>query len=363
MAQLSDIKWGKYLNFEGPYYKGSCKLNLNCKTFDEKVFQVTSKAEGCLDAINMYDSALMTCGALQFIDRVPQFSICEMLGILANTDGGYDLIIKTLGPALQQSGATFKKNLADKWRFFLPGNIEVCSATQQQRLYFNGPNTYGSFDESRKQYAKTWAVCMVNLWQNEKAQKVQIDYTLKNLLKSYIVGNGKQLFDNEHDNTGWVGAVRAAYVSFSVNSPALASRCVGKAIASSGNAKFTPEWCLDIIHDLTFSGVKIWPQRYDNIRAELEKQFGVSLPQTAVALSKHNWSAIKKSVAPEPIPGVDIPLPDLPLIVEEVVPIQNNIVIPSNEDKHDHSQNINLLYAVVGFINIIAMNLMRACGK
>jgi hypothetical protein len=356
MVKISDIRWGSYNTYEGPYYKGTCKLNLDCKNFVEKAFQVTSAAEGNLDSINMYDSALMTCGALQFIDRVPQFSICEMLGRIASTDEGLKLINDTLAPALRQSNATFKKNASGRWRFFLPGDVEVSSATLQQRLYFNGPNTKGTFTPDRIAYAKTWAMCMANLWQNSSAQKVQIDYTIKSLLQSYVVGDGKLLFDNEHESEGWIGAVRAAYISFSVNLPAIAAKFVGSSIKSSKFERYSPEWCLNVIHAMTFSGVKIWPQRYDNIRPELERLFGVTLPKNAVELQKRSWVSVAPPQAVKHVPDVaKTPPPQPTTVVEDVTPAPEpkpsptpQQIVPVND-----SNNMNIVYAIVTFINFI----------
>jgi hypothetical protein len=371
MVKISDIHWGKYSNYEGPYYKGTCRLNLDCKNFVEKVFQVTSAAEGALDAVNMYDSAICTIGALQYIDRVPQFSVCEMLGILASTDNGMQLINDTLAPALKQSNATFEKNSAGKWRFFLSGNVEVNNSSLQQKLYFKGPNTLGSFTPERVVYAKTWAMCMVNLWQNADAQRVQIEYTMKNLLKSYIVGDGHLLFDNENESEGWIGAVRAAYVSFSVNMPSIAAKFAGTSIKASKYEKYSPQWCLDVIYAITFSGIKIWPQRYNNIRPELERLFGVVLPKNSVELSQCAWKTQAPPAAKiekdEPVAEVELPTPSFPIVDEQIntQPVVNDTAAPNqspeaNKIIHvDDANSMNIVYAVISFISFIIASILK----
>jgi hypothetical protein len=88
--------------------------------------------------------------------------------------------------------------------------------------------------------------------------------------------------DQPQGNDGWVGALRAAYLSFAANLPAVAGKHFMIAHKTSRNAQWTKEWALDVLRELTFGpGIGIYPHRYNAIRPVIEQIYGVDLPDFA----------------------------------------------------------------------------------
>jgi hypothetical protein len=67
MVDKSQIKWGEYKNYEGPYFIGSVPFSLSSNpSDDEKILAVITATEGgCYDSINMYDSCILSSGLIQ----------------------------------------------------------------------------------------------------------------------------------------------------------------------------------------------------------------------------------------------------------------------------------------------------------
>lgn len=335
MAQvpLSSIKWYTYGNFEGssfigrvPYVPADSGL-----TFDEKLLAVTVAAEGGhYDAINMWDSGRLSVGLIQFIDVAPQFGVTNMLGAVADRCG-VEAVTGPLAPALRLSNATFKRNPSGQWRFFIDGGVtEVKTVSQQEKLYFNGPNAKGSFTPERMTHAKTWAACMSDIWENKDACAVQEDFTFPKL-GSFSFGAGRQILLNPNDNPGddgWPGAIKAFYMSYSINLPSLASKMVAEGAASSRFPKWSPQWCLDIMYYFVFKGnVGVWNGRYNAKRPWLEKMFGVTLPRDVNDLSKRAWV----TVAPPPA-KVDPPPPPQPTPAPEQPHREPDVIVSPTTD-------------------------------
>ena len=136
MTTLSDIKWGSYKGFEGPYYHGKWPIEIiDSPTKNEKiVLAITATEGGTYDAVNMYDSCIMTVGIIQWCDRWNL--VTKMLGYISNKLGP-ERIRKPLANALKISGATWKKNKNAQWRFFI-GKQECSTPETLRNLYFDG---------------------------------------------------------------------------------------------------------------------------------------------------------------------------------------------------------------------------------
>lgn len=286
---VNQVSWSSYRDYEGPAVYGRLRFNpQGTLDFLQKAFLVTSCTEGALNSVNMYDACIMTVGAIQFCDR-GTFAVCDMLGKVAEACG-IEYVNNVLAGALQFSGAVFKKNSLGKWRFFLDrGATEVNTVALQQKLYLGCSGKRGSFTPANRAQAKTWAAAMASVWDDPRAQEAQIEFT-KPKLMGFVYGGGRNLFnDSTVPTIGWAGMLKAAYISFAVNGPEAAQKAVTRALIIEKFPKWSAEWCLDMLHELTFAGVDVWPARYNSIRAVLEQQFGVSLPKTAAELSKKAW--------------------------------------------------------------------------
>jgi hypothetical protein len=317
----ADIGWSSYMSNEGPFFIGRQHYVLPPNpTENDHIMDVITAAEGGhYDAINMYDSGIVSVGLIQWIDA-GQHSVDNMLGRVAD-DCGLDKVTGPLADALSQAGAEFKKDSGGSWRFFMAGS-EVISNDAERKLFMMGCGPKGSWTDAARLYAKTWAAGLANVWADEGARKAQVDYTVPKL-RSFLLADVQHALYDDQPNEGWVGAVRSAMVSFAVNLPA-ATAAQYRAFAAKVTApKWSSDWAIGLLKQVTFgSGIGIWPARYNAIRPVLEALYGVSLPKTARDLS--SWQPTGANVAPGPVaPPVTSPAPP----VSPPMPLISNVPI------------------------------------
>jgi hypothetical protein len=136
MVTLGQIGWGSYLQYEGPWFRGTHKLPtvLPSASYEKKVVQVITSTEGgAFDAVNMYDRMIMTNGLIQWGDA-GQYSVCDMLGTAFEVAPS---CLQSVIDLVRTRGYSFRKNAAGKWRFFLNAD-EVDTIREQQALYLGG---------------------------------------------------------------------------------------------------------------------------------------------------------------------------------------------------------------------------------
>ena len=322
MISVTQIGWGKYRDFEGPYFIGSVKVPDAPRTasFAERVLSLTAAAEGGnFDSINMYDSGLVSVGAIQFTDSA-SFQVTDLIGAVAD-ELGPDYILDTLKPALDMCNASFSKTESGYWRFTLNGTT-VKSKELQKLLYFGDAqgNALSSFNNAKKLRAKTWATCLANVWRDPKAVAVQCNFTLPRLINNFVWGQLKQdLFVGDQPEDGWLAATRALLLSFAVNSPTT----VVKRYATHRNNKNsfgTPEWCLAVLRGVITNGLDVWPARWRNKTVHVKRMFGVTLPSYEQLVSG-KWSP--------PAPADEI---EKPILVTPVVEIVGEPIIAPIQD-------------------------------
>ena len=324
----NDIKWGRYSNFEGPFFIGKQRYVLpDNPTENDKIMNVITSAEGgAYDAINMYDAGIVSVGLIQWINA-GQHSVDAMLGRVI-TDCGEEKVFVPLSEALTQSNATFKKNEAGQWRFFNEKG-EVSSNAQQRQLFMLGCGQLGTWHPKAIQHAKMWAAGLANVFADPAAQKAQVDYTVPRL-KEFLFGNVRtSLYDGSPDE-GWVACARAAVISFAVNVPGMTAPLYMSYATTTKAKKWSSDWVVGLLKHITFQGPKsnIWLARYNAIRPVLEKLYGVKLPKSTRELSVWSASGIHINAVTPPKPLVQIPPP--PAIIEETVPAQpvSPVILP-----------------------------------
>lgn len=281
---LNDTKWGTYKTFEGPYHPGKIKYTLvsAAPSLSEKLIYIISQTEGgSFDAVNMYDTCISSVGLLQFCDKY--LLVQRLLGEVADVCG-LDVVTTPLQLALNSVGATFKKNKNAQWRFFI-GTEECNNVKMLQKLYLGGSSgTIGDWTPQQKRIAQLWTMGLTNIWDNEKACAVQVDYTAKRLM-SFVLPPAKAILFTDDNWDEWVGVVKATYLSFAANNPKIASQQLEIAVKNSKHEKWLREWCLDVIKQLTFGPeITIYPGRYDHLRHALERIFNVELPKSHIEL-------------------------------------------------------------------------------
>ena len=132
---------------------------------------------------------------------------------------------------------------------------------------------------------------MASVFQQVGAQQAQAEYTVPRLRYFAMTETSAILWgtDSGLANEGWVGALRAAYLSFAANLPSVANSMIQKA-PTSGLTKWSDDWCIAILKQLTFGpNIAIYPHRYESIRPVVEKLYGVNLPDFAKDLQA--WQA------------------------------------------------------------------------
>jgi hypothetical protein len=340
MVSVSQIGWSHYHSNEGPFFGGAVKVLEAPRnaSFAERVLSLTAAAEGGhYDAINMYDTGLVSVGAIQFID-VGSFQVTDMVGAVAD-ELGIDYVTAALKPALDLTNTSFAK-VGNAWRFsFNSTSTVVNTRDTQKQLYFgdaNG-NALGSYNDNKTLIAKTWAACLANVWADPRAVAVQSKFTLPRLISGFVWAELKQdLFTGDQPEDGWIGAVRAMLLSFAVNAPAIVVKRYA-ACRSNGLTFGTPEWCLAVLRGVVIgSGIDVWPARWVAERTLVKRMFGVSLP-TYVQLTNGVWDPPQPADDPTPAPPTPDPQPepDPQPIPPEPVPVPPEPLPPAPPPQPD----------------------------
>lgn len=338
MVQPHDVSWGRYKEYEGPVFWGTVKHRLpkNPTESDRIIAVFTATEGGHYDAINMYDKCIISVGIAQWCEA-SQYSVSNMLGVLIETHG-LDSVTKHLMPAMEASNVMLKKNSAGKWRFFFnDGRGEINTVARQREMFLGAAeelNTKkamglrGTWTPELTAHAKLWAACMANVWQSPEACVVQAKYTADKFKWFALTYAQTHLFDEGGESTNWVGAIRAAYLSFAGNNPKRANEQLKIELEASPLEKWSPEWCIGILKRLTFGPeIEIYPKRYNDIRPVLESLWGIELPANAKALS--DWTYPVTQV--EPDVAAPVVIAEVPIVLNERETMPDLAVVRAKE--------------------------------
>lgn len=283
MANASDISWGKYKSFEGPFYRGKHRFKMvpdDASLGDEpdrndKIMAVITATEGGrYDAYNGYDTCICTSGVIQWCER-GQYSVSDMLGRVVEHDRQ---LISPVDEVADEGGLTFKRNRRGRWRFFfLDARGEVDRTDEQRQMFLlSSTGKRGTWDDESRAYAKRWAAAISTVWEDEIAQQIQKEYTARRLF-GFALPAARQVLDQAPETP--VGkAFVATYLSFAANNPTWANRHLQKALDENGSP-WNINWLTGVLKELTFGPrVTIYPHRYKAIRPVLERLYGVDLP-------------------------------------------------------------------------------------
>ena len=368
MITLSQVKWTNYRNFEGPVFVGNMPVpgaSLD-SPFHAKVLAITAAAEGGgFNATQMWDSGLLSVGAIQFIDA-GTFNVCNMLGEVADKCGLH-LLLEKLKPALDMCNAMFFKTPEGKWRFSHNG-VTVNSAAAQKMLYFGdvAGNTKGTFNDAKRLRAKTWVVCMANVWDIPGATDVQMEFTLRNLKSGFVWGTLRsELFSEGVSEDGYVGATKAMLLAYAVNAPAVVVKMYDAA-RNNGKQKFSPEWCLEVLRHVVVNGnIDVWKSRWGAKLPYIEAAFGVKFPKYADLVNRA-WTIApppepapipEPQPEPEPTPVEPEPLPE-PEPAPTPDPEPAPLVVPPTPEGLPIVLNI-----VLAFVKVLVEVLGRVLGR
>lgn len=285
MITLDKVSWGRYLQYEGPWYRGQYRLPEVPATasLEQKILAVITSTEGgCFDAINMYDRMICTVGLIQWGDA-GQFSVCDLLGEVALRDSS---ALTALNAHVAKRGYTFKAT--SKGWLFCKGDVLVDSIPLQQGLYLAGcDGKVGSWNAEQSLWAKEFVVALQAVWDSPVARQVQTEFTVRRLHRFATQRATDILFRDPaaaQADRNIVEAAQSSYLSFAANLPAVADKQL--AALSTTAKKWSPEWLAALLKQLTFGPkIAIYPHRYDAIRPTVERLWGVNLPDTSTELA------------------------------------------------------------------------------
>lgn len=284
MALASDIGWGKYKSYEGPFYRGKCSYVLpESPNENDKIMAVITATEGGrYDAYNGYDRCISTSGLIQWCES-GQYSVSDMLGKVAES---HPDLLKGLDTLALISGLEFQKNARARWRFhFIDERGEVDRLAEQQQMFLlTSTGKIGTWNDESRLYAKNWAAAISSVWEHPRAQAIQKDYTARRLF-GFAMPSARRVLEQAPDTP--IGrAFVAAYLSFAANNPTWADRHLQKALNELGTP-WSQHWLIGVLKELTFGPrVTIYPHRYKAIRPVLERLYGVDLPDLSEDLRK-----------------------------------------------------------------------------
>lgn len=281
MVDVSAIKWGRYRDYEGPFYRGNQPYVLPASPANPALEQlyldvITATEGGTYNAINMYDRCGVSVGLIQWCE-FGQFSVSALLGAVSEEEG---LAL----PLPLVKNYDLRKDPYGRWRFFSrgPENNPIDTLGEQQRLFFlNATGLLGSWDEESIAHAKKWAAAIATVFEDEIAQRVQIKFTTDRLNK-FVTQAARKVWTSVPGpvlQTSWGLAAYAAYLSFAANNPTIAANMLQAFAQNNGVHPNDRGWVIGLLKQLTFGpNFSIYPARYNAIRPRLEKNFGVDLP-------------------------------------------------------------------------------------
>ena len=281
MVTATEIGWGSYQGWEGPYWKGKCAYSLpdNPTELDRQLLVISTTEGSHYDAYNGYDRCICTSGLIQWCDRAPSFLVCGVLGKAAESNP--DLLIP-MHAVLEKYGYTFKLAPGNGYRYFTTSGGLIGTPEAQQRMFFGScTGAKGQWIPDCMVRAREWSAAISSVWEQLAAQAVQRTYT-EARLSWFVMKQAKPLLDSLPNNA--IGnCFNAAYLSFAANNPLKANNALqGLVSQQAGPDK---DWLIEGLKALTLKpGIAIYPHRYDVIRPVLEKLYGIDLPDFSAEL-------------------------------------------------------------------------------
>lgn len=273
----SQIGWAGYQNYEGPWWRGSIKYQLpDSPDFLDKSIQVVTTTEGgTYDAINMYDSCILSVGIIQLCARLGE------LTAMYSACAAYDLgTMRTLFQQLP-TPADFRQTAQGPWNLFLlNGQGFADNEIKLRNLFLCGATGIkGQWSDMQKSQARQVAAVMSNLWESSSMQLGQVSF-IKPKLMSYVLPRAKSTLFTDPVQDGYQGALKAAFISYAVNIPVEADKLLAAATQepSWSTASDQDKFALALKHMVFDSQISIWPTRYRAIQPVLETLFGVTIP-------------------------------------------------------------------------------------
>jgi hypothetical protein len=273
----SEVRWAKYKKFEGPMYPGKIPYSVPPNPdFGDKCVRIVAAAEGGkYDAVNMYDSCILTVGIVQACGRLHELS--RMLGACSAGLGAIRKVLSGLPVPLD-----FRQNGSGSWKFFfLDGRGEVDTDDKMRTAFLGGSSgEVGQWSDSQKSHARAVAAAFAEMWEDPVLKDGQREY-VKPRLNAFVMAGTRAALWTDPGTDGWSGALKASVMSFSVNIPATTDKLFLQAFNDprwktlDGAGRFA----LAMGHMVVGSQIATWPHRYEGIYGPIEELFGVDIPR------------------------------------------------------------------------------------
>lgn len=291
----SQIKWGDYGGFEGPYYLGSTPLPANFRqpTRDQKILMVLTATEsGKADSVNMYDAGICSIGFRQ--DTAQSGNLQKLL---AYVNSKVPESTVELYSFLHERGYDFKPGYGNVYNFFSIHNNEPLTKSEQlAKMFLQCSGKKGTWPGGRHgpvaYAAMEFASQLVNVLSWKGAPEAQAAFAVETIYgfmaepaKSTLLGaRGKSCYSSSQVIN--LEAAIAIYVSFAANNPAIADRSFEQFIQRTKREFLSDEWLKELAAFMTFDPqIAIYPERYTVIRPVVEKLYSVNLPDYAGVLA------------------------------------------------------------------------------
>ena len=148
--------------------------------------------------------------------------------------------------------------------------------------------------------------CLANVLADDRAIALQVAYTAERVT-SFATQRARALLWDGTPDAGYPGALRAAFLSFAANLPAVASLELERAVQNLGAKKWSRDWCVGVLKQLTFGPkIKIYPDRYQRIRPKLEANWDVDFPDFSAELESFDAEDAATADAPEFTSAVEV---------------------------------------------------------
>jgi hypothetical protein len=254
------IRWGAYKEYSGPFTLGKHRYSIpQSPTFWDKVLATLTATEGGrYGAVNMYDRCILSVGLVQWCEAATIYAVSRLLGACADVD--LDLLQSYLAEMPLSCG--FRRGHGGQWRFHLRGQ-QVASKAEQREIFLGGATGYkGQWTDGQKEHAKRVAAVMSAMWQEPAFREAQDTFTHERLLSFAMSKSRKILFPEDGYSTeGPAGALRAAFLSFAGNLPAVADEQFRKACSTKDYQRASiDDQLVMALRQMTFGpGIAIYP--------------------------------------------------------------------------------------------------------
>lgn len=276
------ILWGKYLEYEGPFYMGIKNYSLPEKhELSDRILYAISATEGKFDSINMYDKCIISVGMIQWCEA----NYCGVTSLVSEycLKFGRELFDSSFKEVINYLGYNPLK-LINKKYWFVDKENKIIDKSEVQKQYFLGcDGKIGSWNEESKTKANTWLKSFATFLANDKVCSFQIEYTKKKINELYFNKDVKKILNSvildSKEKIDICEAATIAYISFAANHPKFAKENFILANEKNKDKIFTKDWLLAVCRQMTFkNGIKIYPHRYDKIIKVINSLYQINMP-------------------------------------------------------------------------------------